>query len=572
MLKITAIELENFQSIGEKSLITIGQLTMLFGPNGAGKSTVFDALELLELICSNDWGISNKKLTDYLDRWSRNNNLNESTNQLGIGIHLEFPDEWSNSKTNHANFDRLHDFSKIDNTNFDFEVEMLNFEDDEVVRKRGKSLHFYIKFGKGVDRDAMNTDWIIQNLTIDFASRKLLEVSSRDEGNSVVRIYKNEFISFDNIESVASKDKVSSQDAISVGKESIYCIVENYRIMDALVGESGIFFPGLFSRTGEKSIEADNIQAAFEQTLSFFFLIIHYQLCNNLSLPLVKASRVIPSMDETISIIGRNTHKRPFEGHFGDVYLDNKPLEKRLANELNRQEQHWIYLCKIVADASALGGASPEGAWSNLSELGKLNSLFSDELFLENGYRLVGDVSCLVGINDFQVEKIKSPDSYAKLVRLYLKDAHQRALEIEDVGSGIGYVLPALAALVSDGRALIQQPELHLHPAMQSALGEAIVKAVENKRFHFSSFTILETHSEHLLLRIMRLLKTSKDRGAIEEALCPLTYENVSILYFDPKPDGSTQVKRLRLAPDGSFVDRWPRGFFTERYDDLFYD
>lgn len=49
-----------------------------------------------------------------------------------------------------------------------------------------------------------------------------------------------------------------------------------------------------------------------------------------------------------------------------------------------------------------------------------------------------------------------------------------------------------------------------------------------------------------------------------------LKAEDVSVLYFDPSPDGTTKVKRLRISDDGEFIDRWPRGFFTEREQDLF--
>jgi predicted ATPase len=43
----------------------------------------------------------------------------------------------------------------------------------------------------------------------------------------------------------------------------------------------------------------------------------------------------------------------------------------------------------------------------------------------------------------------------------------------------------------------------------------------------------------------------------------------VCVLYFDPSPDGTTSVKRLRITEDGEFMDRWPRGFFAERDQEL---
>jgi len=121
--------------------------------------------------------------------------------------------------------------------------------------------------------------------------------------------------------------------------------------------------------------------------------------------------------------------------------------------------------------------------------------------------------------------------------------------------------------LARDDISLIQQPELHLHPALQSNLGDIVVKSVENEtKLH--CFTIIETHSEHLLLRVMRLIGSAAQRE--DEVISPLSYERVAILYFDPQPDGETKVRRLRLAPDGQLIDRWPGGFFNERYKDIF--
>ena len=51
MQKITAIELENFQSIKDRTRINFSAITLLYGPNSAGKSSIFDALELIECLC-----------------------------------------------------------------------------------------------------------------------------------------------------------------------------------------------------------------------------------------------------------------------------------------------------------------------------------------------------------------------------------------------------------------------------------------------------------------------------------------------------------------------------------------
>lgn len=76
---------------------------------------------------------------------------------------------------------------------------------------------------------------------------------------------------------------------------------------------------------------------------------------------------------------------------------------------------------------------------------------------------------------------------------------------------------------------------------------------------------IAETHSEHLLLRLLRRMRQAADP---ERSLDPhsLGRENLVVLYVDPKSDGTSKVKHLRIARDGEFIDRWPKGFFEERW------
>ena len=96
MIKLTAIELENFQTIGSRTVIPIRDLTLMFGPNGAGKSAIYDSLDLLKIIFSNDWGKDSSYLIELLERWS-NNSANPKT--LGVGIQFELDPEWKMRKS-----------------------------------------------------------------------------------------------------------------------------------------------------------------------------------------------------------------------------------------------------------------------------------------------------------------------------------------------------------------------------------------------------------------------------------------------------------------------------------------
>ena len=132
-------------------------------------------------------------------------------------------------------------------------------------------------------------------------------------------------------------------------------------------------------------------------------------------------------------------------------------------------------------------------------------------------------------------------------------------LGIRDVGFGVSQVLPVVAAALSkrDAVIMIEQPEIHLHPRLQAELAELVVQSASTRGNQF----ILETHSEHLLLRIRRLIR----RGTIPAEL-------VSILYVDPRIDGTADVIEIDLGDDGEFLDEWPDGFFPERFNELFGD
>ena len=141
--------------------------------------------------------------------------------------------------------------------------------------------------------------------------------------------------------------------------------------------------------------------------------------------------------------------------------------------------------------------------------------------------------------------------------RLVLKDKRSGVtVSHRDVGVGISQVLPVLAALYGSTykTILIEQPELHLHPALQAELGDACIESVKEG---YNSL-ILETHSEHLILRIIKRIR----KGT-------LSHEDVSIIYVDPEEGGSS-LKTLRLDADGDFIDDWPHGFFAEREKELF--
>lgn len=126
-----------------------------------------------------------------------------------------------------------------------------------------------------------------------------------------------------------------------------------------------------------------------------------------------------------------------------------------------------------------------------------------------------------------------------------------------DVGIGISQVLPVLVmAYASEGKLLaMEQPEIHLHPALQAELADVFIESALGER---KNTFILETHSEHLILRLMRRIREQK-----------LSPEDVSVIFVEPQSQGSRFLE-LRMDEEGDFIDEWPGGFFEESFHEKF--
>ena len=127
---------------------------------------------------------------------------------------------------------------------------------------------------------------------------------------------------------------------------------------------------------------------------------------------------------------------------------------------------------------------------------------------------------------------------------------------ISDVGFGISQLLPFIVqSLVSQKKIItIEQPEVHVHPKLQADIGDLLAEAIKKPK---SNQFIIETHSEHLVLRLQKLVRTGK-----------LKPKDISIIYVTRGKDGSDALQ-LRVDEEGDFIDEWPEGFFSERLIEL---
>ncbi len=125
---------------------------------------------------------------------------------------------------------------------------------------------------------------------------------------------------------------------------------------------------------------------------------------------------------------------------------------------------------------------------------------------------------------------------------------------LTDVGYGVSQVLPVIAELLrSDAPSmfLLQQPEVHLHPSAQAALGSLFCTvAAQGKQL------IVETHGDHLIDRV---------RMDVRDGTTGLKPEDVSLLFFE-RGDLEVSIHSLRIDEAGNVLDAPPsyRQFFLE--------
>jgi len=136
-----------------------------------------------------------------------------------------------------------------------------------------------------------------------------------------------------------------------------------------------------------------------------------------------------------------------------------------------------------------------------------------------------------------------------------------------DIGIGVSQVLPVLVSAFAETESIvaIEQPEIHLHPALQAELGDVFLEsALGGNRNRF----LIETHSEHLLLRIMRRMRETSS-GTLPDGLPGVGPDDVCVLFVQPKGSSSV-VRHLELDEEGQLLDAWPGGFFEEGYRERF--
>ncbi len=541
------IFIKGFKSIAEGQYVAIGKkLTFLVGPNSAGKSVVYHALNKLQ--SENPlFGLDASAL-------HYNGTRNEYALQQSLGVEWVDGDDVLESRvtylpgSDYENYEDALSNSRINSaqaysSNFDYE-DISSRVDVNVLKIRNKIVEYESMFSANFQGVVRVNQQCLSPISLALMNNHdILRVNDASKGWDGAY----EFL----FKLSTSKCVVDSHESL---RKSFHDVLTDFY-------RSGFFWwDPFFIRS---IVEGVAIGKERQSLLNQFFhhdAVIRRRIkkvnneylsknpLKNFKLVLVSADRVLPHLEDVHCTVSEEVPKNIYhalarsfvERDWGFSYADDEYI------------------------ANFPGSVDNRGILAN-----RVNEALVNDLFIDNGYQVHVSSSLILpraGVDCFVKENGKVGGGEFNAA-IGLMDSHGRSLGFDQVGSGIGYVLPVLVEALNSKNAgamvFLQQPELHLHPAMQASLSDVLIDAAADKRI------LVETHSEHMILRALKRVRQTFNETLIEKNL-HMTYEDVAVNYFEPQGDGTTKVHIIRVAPDGEFIDRWPHGFFAERDQELF--
>lgn len=572
MTTLTGIYLRNFQSIHDPVFLKLDKLCFLYGPNSAGKSSILDAIELIRKTVTGETG--GYRLS-YLYQKERSKNQGFD---FGVGIEFLFSKnstftgddipgarEWWSSPDQRGDYFHQDFFSKIEGKKIQIEfggegnIIKVAIEGQPLFEFDDASVH-YDDFYKKIPHSDDPYDFDDQSL----CGRLIIH-----KNNALNEIYDYDFNHF-------SSDKK---------KNKAYApLSEYYRELFVDENEQKLSIYGLRFDSGAE-FQTGIVDLAYDVEQIIFPDYDYLKTYRSDD----KTYQNFLSQNYDEKLPGVKDSARNRKRIYWDLESIARDFEKLIKGFLY-QAQHAIKFSHVRGDRQLLNSDSCfsyprymnfDPANSGIAEYHPMstyarfvsdpeswvypypsikndfiNKSLKDYLVSLRGYEIYPEV--------FEVSKKGTDDSIGEFIFLKVRQKNTDGLGFQDVGSGISYIFPILTSLWASKISFIEQPELHLHPSAQCELGDVFI-AAHNK----GSNAVVESHSEHMLLRILRRIRETTNNYLMPKEL-KFSANDLRIYYFKPEPGGNTTVKEIRVDSQGELLNTWPGGFFSERDRELF--
>jgi hypothetical protein len=555
---ITRIAIENFKGIGDRVEIPIRPITLLFGPNSAGKSTVMHAFH-------------------YAREIFERHNLNADKTIAG-GDFIDLG--------GFKNFVHNHDLRKTISLRFDIDL-----SDVDMPHYSRGDLHTSI-YDVPLQQP-LETAWVeVEVAWDDIHNRafvKTYEVGINDDGIGQIDSEKGDAVIrfFNTIHPVFTptakpEGEEDDRSPLALILESAVDEATYLRILRLLLGKSS-GLDGSPHGIGDSSEAADAKQKGPDYVFGIADQSDALPPCGRGMEILLSADSARPGPDPQSDRLG---DQRVIIGVLNQVFVG---MAEIVRDELRR----FCYLGPLretppreyepprLPDPSRW--ATGLAAWDTLCTcdealLHVVNVGLLEEEGLNTGYRLERKRFLMLETESPLYQDLVSYRAFEEIedlsrelhtlperTELTLITASGLPLAVQDVGEGIAQVLPVVVAVLRPGPGVVQieQPELHLHPSQQAALGDIFIAGalgVDHKRL------MIETHSEHLVLRLLRRIRETSKKSRL---LIPVTPNDITVLYAR-STDDQTSIMEINVDSDGEFVQPWPDDFFEQDFHERF--
>ena len=541
-MQLSAIEIENFQSFESRQRIQFGRLTLFFGPNSAGKSAIADAYTLITTYLFDRSEARTNHLDTMIKRWARHRQTAgfRPKKIRDLSISIEFQLGYVNAE----------DLDLHDNPLQDAIGEYLS----------GKTVRINVTF----EDVNFSSFWHAKNLVnfeILVANRPLLAIKRTPTSDGYIkRVYL-----LQDPESPLSEQQLASeffQQRLNALRYESDDQQNRCWIEEVFSASNSLVRPEQLGR-----VDFGNSNELIHHWDAWFdFLLYDQKELFKASPPIIEGDRGL--MEDDLLSVDLNLN---WEDNWPEKHYKQKTLT-----------EYWTRVLGSCAYADLMKKAHEKRGWSNLLSYGgvnhtgrglvyllshrlkQINGYLEDSLFIDKFYSVSCDATMKVDLN-LSKNPLHKKNRIGNEARVTLKllDENSNQLSIKDVGSGIPYCLPWLTAITASGTIWIQQPELHLHPALQTRVGDVLIDASSRSE----TTIVVETHSEHIILRLLRRIR---DTAKNPETPFSLEHDELEVYYFDPEVASGTTITRLPVTEEGEFYMPWPKGFFRERDEDLF--
>lgn len=570
--RLTAIELENFKGVGSRVRIDLAPITLLFGANSAGKSTVLQALQYVREVLERRNANPDRTLYggEFIDLGGFRNLVHQRDLSRRMAIKLEL-------KLNRASLPEL-----VPEPFEDWQAWQTDDEDGlwefyklvQETRDRSESVSVRLEMAwSGIKQAAVivgyeagiNGDWLARITATEDG--KDVAIKLNKDNPIFLRFHTQEEIDvFADLDDwVDQKDLGEEPQVAEVNATEDDEANHSYSVLGAIlagVRSAGVEKPGQGLR--QWLVGFDSALPHLGELLSIptggsggsANIYIARQFTAFISSLVIGPGVLMRDQLRKLRYLGpiRNVPERDFEA------------------ALTPDEARW-------ADGTAAWETLLNG---NESLVDEVSRWMADEDKLATGYELarrkfkevdVGTLNWLMRAADPDAsvrpepQLLRQVETAPEKQRIELIDPESGdPFQPRDVGIGISQVLPVVVAALEPSAALvaIEQPELHIHPAVQVGQGDLFIKGAKEHGINF----LIETHSEHLILRLLRRIReTTEDE--IPPGAIGIQPADVAVIYVQSTESG-VELVPLPIDETGEFTTRWPKGFFDERAEELF--